>query len=111
MSHCQARIAAAIQCTVLMQASRLLRYPRNDTMGSKNETSAVAGIREMFRYTGGMIGAAVVTLVLSLVTDQALAMRGVFVVFGLFLLLLIPIVFMIPDLVVKERKDDGSQIP
>jgi EmrB/QacA subfamily drug resistance transporter len=69
------------------------------------KTAAVAGIRGMFRFLGGVLGTAVITLTLSLVSDQAAGMRAIFVVFGVLLLLLIPVVFMIPDMAVRTRKD------
>jgi MFS family permease len=69
------------------------------------KTAAVAGIRGMFRFLGGVLGTAVITLTLSLVSDQAAGMRAIFAVFGVLLLLLIPVVFMIPDMAVRTRKD------
>ena len=59
--------------------------------------AAVAGVRGMFRVVGGIIGTAVVTLVLSYFPDKALGMQNIYLVFSVLILLVIPLVFLIPD--------------
>ncbi len=61
------------------------------------KVAAVAGLRGMFRFTGGMLGTAGFVLVLSRYTDKAVGMQEIFMGLGILLLFLIPLVFMIPD--------------
>ena len=70
------------------------------------KTAAVAGIRGMFRFMGGVIATAVITLVLSAIPDQGYGMRLIFIIFGLLLLLLIPVVFMIPDMADGKSREN-----
>lgn len=72
------------------------------------KVAAVAGIRGMARVIGGVVGTATVTLVLSYFSDQALGMQDIYTGFAFLLLLLIPIVFLIPDSARQRRKHLGS---
>jgi EmrB/QacA subfamily drug resistance transporter len=62
-----------------------------------DKIAAVAGLRGMFRSVGGVLGTAAVALALSRVTDKAQGLEAIFIVLGVLLLLLIPVVFLIPD--------------
>ncbi len=66
--------------------------------------AAVAGLRGMFRQTGGMLGTATVVLALSHYQDKGLGFEHLSLFFSVFLLLLIPIVFLIPD-TARQRKN------
>lgn len=68
------------------------------------KVAEVAGIRGMFRFIGGMMGAATVTLVLSSFQDQAKGMEFICLVFAILLLLVVPTVFLIPDLARQWRE-------
>ena len=61
------------------------------------KVAAVAGLRGMFRSIGGVFGTATITLLLSNFSDQALGMETIYFGFGILLITLIPIVFIIPD--------------
>ncbi|HXG36469.1 MAG TPA: MFS transporter [Dehalococcoidia bacterium] len=67
------------------------------------KVAAVAGLRGMFRSTGGVLGTATVTLVLSRFNDKALGMEYIFLFLALGLSLLLPLIFLIPDLA-KQRQ-------
>ncbi len=59
---------------------------------------AITGLRGMFRSTGGILGTALVVLVLELVPDRAAGMRAVFMgAAGALVGLVLPLVFAIPD--------------
>jgi EmrB/QacA subfamily drug resistance transporter len=74
------------------------------------KVASVAGLRGMLRITGGAFGTAVVALVLSRSQDKGAGFQQVSLFSALLLLLLIPVVFMIPDLVRKGRKDSETSI-
>jgi MFS family permease len=65
--------------------------------------AAVAGLRGMFRAIGGVMGTAGVVLALSCFPDKALGMQEIFLGLALLLVLLIPIVFLIPDMARQRR--------
>ena len=67
------------------------------------KVAAVAGMRGMFRAIGGVMGTAAVTLVLSYFPDKALGMQEIYLGLAFLLLLLIPIVFLIPDMAHERR--------
>ena len=62
-----------------------------------DKIAMVAGLRGMFRSVGGVLGTAAVALALSRASDKAQGLETIFVVLGVLLLLLIPVVFLIPD--------------
>lgn len=62
-----------------------------------DKIAAVAGLRGMFRSVGGVLGTAALALALSRASDKAQGLETIFVVLGFLLLLLIPVVFLIPD--------------
>jgi EmrB/QacA subfamily drug resistance transporter len=59
--------------------------------------ATVSGIRTFFRSSGGIIGTAVIVLVLELSPDKAAGLRQIFTVMGVLLLATIPLVMIIPD--------------
>ncbi|MDO8669904.1 MAG: MFS transporter [Dehalococcoidia bacterium] len=62
-----------------------------------DRVAAAVGLRGMFRATGGVFGTAVIILILSHSEDKVAGMQAIFVGFGLFTLLALPVVLMIPD--------------
>ena len=71
------------------------------------KVAAVTGMRGMFRITGGVFGTAVVVLALSHFQDKAAGLERLALVFAGLLILLIPIIFMIPDSA-RERKNRAN---
>jgi MFS family permease len=61
------------------------------------KVAAVTGMRGMARAVGGVLGTASVSLILSYFPDQAKGMQYIYLGFAIILLLLIPLVFLIPD--------------
>jgi EmrB/QacA subfamily drug resistance transporter len=61
------------------------------------KVAAVIGLRGTFRVTGGVLGTSVVVLALSHFQDKSLGFQYICLGFAIFLLLIIPIVFLIPD--------------
>jgi EmrB/QacA subfamily drug resistance transporter len=57
----------------------------------------IAGLRQFFRQTGGMIGTAVIVVALSLSPDKAAGIRTVYTTLGILLVFTIPLAFLIPD--------------
>jgi EmrB/QacA subfamily drug resistance transporter len=60
-------------------------------------TAVIAGLRGFFRQIGGVIGTAVIVVILSLSPDKAGAMRAIYTTLGLALIVTIPLAFLIPD--------------
>ena len=67
------------------------------------KVAAVAGLRGMFRSIGGVLGTAGLVLALSHFPDKALGLQQIFFYLAFLLLLLIPVVFMIPDMAHERR--------
>ncbi len=61
------------------------------------KVAAATGMRGMSRMVGGVLGTAVVSLVLSHYPDQARGMQEVYLALAIIMLLIIPVVFFIPD--------------
>jgi Na+/melibiose symporter-like transporter len=68
------------------------------------KVAAVAGMRGMFRAMGGVMGTATITLLLSHMSDKAAGMQEIYLGLAILLLLLIPVVFLIPDTAHERRK-------
>ena len=62
-----------------------------------DQAAQITGLRGMFRTSGGIIGIASMVLVLSLATDQAAALRTMFLVLSVLLLISIPMAMVVPD--------------
>ena len=74
------------------------------------KVAAVTGMRGMFRSIGGVIGTATVTLILSRFQDKVTGMQVICLSFAILLLVLIPIVFLIPDTVRGRKGHAGPSI-
>ena len=61
------------------------------------KAAAITGMRGMARSIGGLIGVALVTLILSHYSDQAKGIQEIYTGFAILLVLLLPIIFLIPD--------------
>lgn len=70
------------------------------------KVAAVTGIRGMFRVTGGVFGTAVIALVLSHFQDKALGLERISLLFGIILIAMIPLTFLIPDTAHQRRKQN-----
>ena len=62
-----------------------------------DQISAIAGLRGMFRQSGGIIAVSVITTVIAHSGNPAIAQAHSFVVFAAVLLLMIPFAFLVPD--------------
>ena len=71
------------------------------------KVAAVTGMRGMSRAVGGVLGTAAVSLILSYFPDKAQGMQYIYLGFGFMLLLLIPIVFLIPDTARERTRHNG----
>jgi len=67
------------------------------------KVAAVAGLRGMFRSVGGVVGTAGLILALSHFPDKAFGLQRIFFYLAILLLLLIPVVFLIPDMAHERR--------
>jgi EmrB/QacA subfamily drug resistance transporter len=59
--------------------------------------SAIAGLRGMFRQSGGIVAVSITTTILTHSTDSGATQAYSFVVFAAILLLMIPLTFLVPD--------------
>ena len=67
------------------------------------KVATVVGLRGMFRSVGGVLGTAGLVLALSHFPDKAFGLQQIFFYLAILLLLLIPIVFAIPDMAQERR--------
>ncbi len=72
------------------------------------KVAAVTGMRGMFRISGGVFGTAAVVLVLGHFQDKAVGLQYIALAFGVILLLILPIIFMIPDTARQRRQKNMS---
>jgi hypothetical protein len=68
------------------------------------KVAAVSGMRGMFRCIGGVLGTAMVTLILSQFSDHAIGMQYIYTGFGILLLFLIPVFLLSPILLIKNMR-------
>jgi EmrB/QacA subfamily drug resistance transporter len=73
-----------------------------------DRAGVISGMRGMFRSTGGIIGTAVIVLVLEISTDKAAGLRTMFIVYGLILLAAIPLTLFIPETPHESPDRDAS---
>ena len=66
--------------------------------------AALTGIRSMFRETGGTLGAGTTVFVVTLFADPARGLQVVFIALACVLVLIIPVVFWIPDTARSSRQ-------
>jgi MFS family permease len=76
----------------------------------------ISAMRGMFRSTGGIIGTAVIVVMLELSDDKAAGLRTMFTAYGLLLLIAIPLTFLIPEMSRAGRRgeaqsDGGPKLP
>jgi MFS family permease len=64
---------------------------------AKEEISAIAGLRAMFRQTGGIAGVSLTTAVLSVSANPGITQAYVFIGFAVLLVISLPIIFALPD--------------
>lgn len=64
----------------------------------------ITGLRGMFRSSGGVLGTAMIVLVLAHFDDQARGLEFIFTGLSFLILLIIPVVFLIPDTARSRRK-------
>jgi len=74
------------------------------------KVAVVAGMRAMFRVIGGVMGTTAVTLILSYFPDKAAGLQYIYLGFAVLQLLLIPVVFLIPD-AARDRKKSSTPLP
>ena len=67
------------------------------TRGLDSADTAAAGMRGMFRQTGGVLGTAAMTIALSQFDDKAEGFRAIFLFIAVAHLFLIPLTLAIPD--------------
>jgi EmrB/QacA subfamily drug resistance transporter len=60
-------------------------------------TAAIAGLRGMFRQSGGITGISVVTAIIARSSNPGMAQAHVFIVLAVLLVCLIPLVFLVPE--------------
>jgi hypothetical protein len=67
----------------------------------------------MFRQTGGVLGTSIIILALSHFEDKAGGLQQIFLVLSIVILVLIPLVFLIPDTARSKRNEvrDRDQAP
>jgi MFS family permease len=68
-----------------------------------DKVAAIAGMRGMFRSTGGVLGTATIILGLSHYDDKASGLQQIFLILSVAILTLIPLVFLIPDAARRRR--------
>jgi EmrB/QacA subfamily drug resistance transporter len=69
--------------------------------------AAITGIRSMFRETGGTLGAGTTVFVVTLFANPARGLQVVFVALAFVLVLIIPVVFLIPDTARASQRRAG----
>jgi MFS family permease len=69
-----------------------------------DRAGVISGMRGMFRATGGIIGTAVIVVMLELSDDKASALRMMFTTYGILLLAAIPMTLLIPDIPPEHRR-------
>jgi EmrB/QacA subfamily drug resistance transporter len=62
-----------------------------------HDTAAIAGLRGMFRQSGGITGISIVTAIIARSGDPGLTQAHVFYVLAAFIICLIPLVFLVPE--------------
>ena len=73
------------------------------------KAAAIAGIRGMFRVMGGVIATPVIVLVLSRFKDEGLGFQQLSLYFAVLLILLIPIVFLVPEMARDKGQNRAAQ--
>ena len=74
-----------------------------------DRAGVISGMRGVFRSTGGILGTAVIVVILSLSEDQAAGLRMAFTVYGVVLLAAIPLTLLIPEMPREMRHQPGRR--
>jgi EmrB/QacA subfamily drug resistance transporter len=69
-----------------------------------DRAGAISSMRGVFRSTGGILGTALIVVILSLSEDQAAGLRMAFTAYGVVLLAAIPLTLMIPEMPREIRR-------
>jgi EmrB/QacA subfamily drug resistance transporter len=76
-----------------------------------DKIAGITGIRSMFRETGGTLGAGTTVFVVTLFASPARGLQVMFVVLAIVLLLIVPVVFLIPDSARESRRRPQATEP
>lgn len=78
-----------------------------------DKIAAITGVRAMFRQTGGTLGTGTMIFVVSLFSDHARGFQITFLALAPVLLLIVPVVFLIPDTArdVSRRSQEPASEP
>ena len=68
------------------------------------KAAAIAGMRGMFRMMGGVIATPAIVLVLSRYQDQGIGFQEISFWFAILLIVLILVVFLVPEMVQGRKK-------
>ncbi|WP_185443861.1 hypothetical protein [Kribbella qitaiheensis] len=77
-----------------------LSIPASNNAGlqsAPDQISAIAGLRGMFRQSGGIIAVSITTTLLAHSTDPGGTQAHTFTIFAAVLLLIVPFTFLVPD--------------
>jgi EmrB/QacA subfamily drug resistance transporter len=88
-------IAAA--CTGIGVGMALPASNNATLMQAPENTAAVAGLRGMFRQSGGITGISVITAVVARSADPGLALAHAFLTLAVVLVVLLPAIFLVPE--------------
>jgi MFS family permease len=75
-----------------------------------DRAGVISGMRGMFRATGGIIGTAVIVVMLELSEDKAAGLRTMFTTYGVLLLAAIPMTLLIPEVARKHRGSESEPV-
>jgi MFS family permease len=62
-----------------------------------DQVAAIAGLRGMFRQSGAIVAVSLTTAILARSSDPGIAQADTFIVFGVLLVLVTPLVFLVPE--------------
>jgi EmrB/QacA subfamily drug resistance transporter len=74
-----------------------------------DRAGVISGMRGMCRATGGIVGTAVIVVMLELSQDKAAGLRTMFSAYGILLLTAIPLTLMIPDIRRRSHRREAGQ--
>ena len=64
---------------------------------ASDHVAAIAGLRGMFRQSGGIMAVAITTTILARSSDPGIAQAHVFLVFAVRLIAALPLILLVPD--------------
>jgi MFS family permease len=74
-----------------------------------DRAGVISGMRGMCRSTGGIVGTALIVVMLETSADKAASLRMMFLLYGLVLVAAIPLTAFIPETPRKQPDRGGSQ--